>query len=272
MHILSLTSFPIILILFIVIAGVTGHNLTLATSETAKAAAVVTASGVLGYGASLIGFTVSYCSLASDFTTNLPPHTSRVTLFIAVFIGFFVPIILVQILGAVASSAAFAIPNWAAAQEVGTPNLLFAMTGEGGAARFVMVLLCFSVIANTGPTIYSCGLSAQVAIPFLIRVPRYLLAFVVSAVFLPIAIVGANHFYSAMENFLYILAYWTAIYIPPIVIEPLVFRRPVSRKTYPLEAWNSPSRLPIGFAAIASLAVVSVHERDRDDQRDRNFN
>ena len=85
--------------------------------------------------------------------------------------------------------------------------------------------------------------------------PRYLLAFVVSAVFLPIAIVGADHFYSALANFLYILAYWTAIYIPPICIEPLVFRRPVSRKTYPLEAWNDPKKLPIGYGAIAALVV-----------------
>lgn len=91
-----------------------------------------------------------------------------------------------------------------------------------------------------------------------IAVPRYLLAFVVSAVFLPIAIVGSKNFYSALENFLYILAYWTAIYIPPIIIEPLIFRRPVSRKTYPLEAWNSPSKLPIGFGAIAALVVVRI--------------
>lgn len=88
-------------------------------------------------------------------------------------------------------------------------------------------------------------------------VPRYLLAFVVSAVFLPIAIVGANHFYSALSNFLYILAYWTAIYIPPIVLEPLFFRRPASHKTYPPEIWNDSSKLPIGYAAIASLICVS---------------
>jgi hypothetical protein len=86
-----------------------------------------------------------------------------------VFIGFFVPIVLVQILGAVAQTAAFAIPTWDSAALVGVPDLIFTMLGEGGAARFVMVLLCFSVAANTAPTIYSCGLSAQVAIPFLVR-------------------------------------------------------------------------------------------------------
>lgn len=102
-------------------------------------------------------------------TSNLPSNTSKPTLFVVVFIGFFVPIVLVQILGAVAQTAAFAIPAWDSAALVGVPDLIFTMLGEGGAARFVMVLLCFSVAANTAPTIYSCGLSAQVAIPFLVR-------------------------------------------------------------------------------------------------------
>jgi purine-cytosine permease-like protein len=46
---------------------------------------------------------------------------------------------------------------------------LFVITGAGGAARFVMILFCLSVIANTAPTIYSAGLNAQVAIPWLVR-------------------------------------------------------------------------------------------------------
>lgn len=71
LHILSIGSFPIILILFIVIAGVTGTDLRMATSEVAKAASHVTASGVLGYGASLIGFTVAYASLAADYVSGL---------------------------------------------------------------------------------------------------------------------------------------------------------------------------------------------------------
>lgn len=70
LHILSLASFPIVLLLFIVIAGVNGTELHMATSEIAKAAAKVTASGVLGYGASLIGFTISYASLAADYVSR----------------------------------------------------------------------------------------------------------------------------------------------------------------------------------------------------------
>jgi purine-cytosine permease-like protein len=175
------------LVLYIVIVGINGSHLHLAVSEAAKAATHVNASGVLGYGASLIGFTVSYTSLASDFvslhrklqrsrlnqvfpkTSSMPAHTPRYILFPVVYLGLFLPIILIQILGAASQLAAFAIPDWAEASLIGTPNLLFAMTGGGGAAKFVMVLFCFSVTANTAPTIYSCGLSGQVAIPWLIR-------------------------------------------------------------------------------------------------------
>ncbi|ORX39149.1 putative cytosine-purine permease [Kockovaella imperatae] len=253
LHLLSLTSFPIVLVLFIIIAAVTGHDLSYARPEWTSAFTKVTTGGVLGYGASLIGFTVSYSSLASDFTTSLPAHTPRSTLFIVIFLGYFIPIAIVQIFGAVAQLAAFSIPSWNEASLVGVPNLLFAMTGSGKAARAVMALLCLGVCANTAPTIYSCGLSGQVVIPWLVRIPRYFLAIVVSAIYLPIAIVGAHHFYTALSNFLSILAYWTAIYIPPVALEPLIFRTPVSRKTYPLEIWDQPSQLPLGIAAIISL-------------------
>ena len=171
------------MILFIATAGVIGRDLRWAS----QAPSDITASGVLGYGASLIGFTVSYSSLASDFvssflflifplpwltdleTTTLPPHTPRLTFFVVVFLGLFIPIVLVQIFGAIAQLAAFSIPSWNSASLIGTPNLLYVMTGSGAAAKAVMVLFCLSVCANVAPTIYSCGLSGQVAFPVLTR-------------------------------------------------------------------------------------------------------
>ncbi|KAK4687839.1 hypothetical protein P7C73_g2292, partial [Tremellales sp. Uapishka_1] len=252
LHIFSLSSFPIILIVFIVVVGVSGDKFHLAVSDEAIALTEVTASAVLGYGSSLIGFCISYTSLASDFTTSLPPTTPRLPLFCVVYAGLFVPIATIQIIGAAAQSAAFAVPAWNDASLLGVPNLLFTMIGGGGPAKFVMVLFCFSVIANIAPTIYSCGLSGQVAIPWLVRVPRYFLAVIVSAIYLPIAIVGADHFYTALENFLYFLAYYTAIYVPMVLIEPIIFRSPVSWTTYPLDVWDQPKKLPIGIAAIVS--------------------
>lgn len=74
LHILSLASFPIILVLYIVIAGVIGDKLPLVNGDAVAAVADVTASGVLAYGATLIGFTVSYCSLSSDYVSHQIPQ------------------------------------------------------------------------------------------------------------------------------------------------------------------------------------------------------
>ncbi|KAK6909431.1 hypothetical protein I203_103449 [Kwoniella mangroviensis CBS 8507] len=252
LHIVSLTAFPIMIVVFIALTGISGSKLHLAVAQAAYDATGVSASGVLGYGASLIGFTITYSALASDFTTSLPAHTPRLPLFLCVYLGLTIPIISITLLGAACQLATYSIVSWAEASEVGVPNLMFEITGSGGGARFVMVLFCLSVVANTAPTIYSAGLSGQVAIPFLVKVPRYFLAVIVTAIYLPIAIVGASSFYVALENFSAVLSYWTALYIPPTLIEPMLFRNPVGRKTYPVEIWNKIGKLPIGLACICS--------------------
>ncbi|WVO14282.1 hypothetical protein L204_101914 [Cryptococcus depauperatus] len=254
LHIVSLISFPIMIITFCVLAGVVSDKLRLVNAPAAKAATAVTTSGVLGYGASLIGFTVTYTGLASDFTTNLPPHTPRWKLFLWVYFGVVTPVILIPIFGAACQLIAYSIPNWASASKVSVPNLIYTITGNGnGASRFVMILFCLSVVANTAPTIYSAGLSGQVAIPWLVRIPRYILALVVSAIYLPIAITGSSKFYVALENFSAVLSYWSALYVAPTLIEPLIFRAPVSKKTYPVEIWDQIGKLPIGIATIVSV-------------------
>lgn len=154
---------------------------------------------------------------------------------------------------------AYNIPRWEASAAVAAPNLLFTVTGESHAARFVMVLFSLSVVANVAPTIYSCGLSGQVVLPFLTRVPRYFLAILVIAIVLPVAIVGSTHFVDVLSNFLAVLGYWTALYLPPAILEPLLFRNPVNTTTFPVEIWNKIGKLPIGLAFIASSCAVSCH-------------
>lgn len=89
------------------------------------------------------------------------------------------------------------------------------------------------------------------------QVPRYFLAIVVTGILLPIAIAGADHFYTALNYFASCLAYWTAIYMTPVLLEPLIFRRPVGKATYPVEEWDQPSKLPYGIAAVVAALCVS---------------
>ncbi|GHJ85628.1 hypothetical protein NliqN6_2030 [Naganishia liquefaciens] len=254
LHYYSMSLFPIIIVLYIVLVGVTGSKLHLA-KEVSKTIEV-SAGQVLGYGTTMIGFTIPYASLASDFSTYLPTRTPKVPLFFMVYFGLLIPLICIPIFGAAAYLAAQAVPEWTEGAEGGVATLLYAMCGSGHVARFVMVLFAISVTANTAPTIYSCGLSSFVVLPFLAKVPRYFMAIAVTAIYIPVAIVGADHFFVALENFLAILAYWTAMYIPPNLIEPLIIRRPASILTYPVAIWNDRSQLPVGYAAIAGMCCA----------------
>lgn len=56
-----------------------------------------------------------------------------------------------------------------------------------------------------------------------------------------------------------VLAYWICLYIPPILWENLLWRRPVSAGpsgSYSLRDWDKRRRLPVGWAAMASWAIV----------------
>lgn len=251
LHFYSMGMFPVILILYFVIVGLTADKLYLA-KEVSKEI-VVSRGQILSFGATLIGFTVPYATLASDFTTYLPPRVNKIFLFMMVFLGLLIPIVCIQIFGAIVALAAQAIPEWSDASLISVPNLIFTLVGAGNAGRFVMVLMALSVTANTAPTIYSCGLSAMVVLPFLVRIPRYFLAIAVTAIYIPLSIVGSTHFYTALSNLLAILSYWFALFLPPVILEPLVFRRPAGRQTFDLDIWDDWRRLPLGLGAVFAV-------------------
>jgi purine-cytosine permease-like protein len=62
--------------------------------------------------------------------------------------------------------------------------------------------------------------------------------------------------YTALENFLLILSYWSAIYIPITLIESLIIRGPASLITFPPSHFDDWHKLPIGLAAVAAMICV----------------
>jgi purine-cytosine permease-like protein len=76
-------------------------------------------------------------------------------------------------------------------------------------------------------------------------------------VYLPVAIAGSTHFYTVLSNFSAVLGYWQAIFIPPMILEAVVFRAPVSRETYPIDAWDQPKKLPTGIPVVVAGCCVS---------------
>lgn len=100
LHFYSMGVFTVIIILYLVIIGVTGDKLHLAREVSKEI--TVSAGQILGFGATMIGFTIPYASLASDFTTYLPRRTNRVTLFFMVWFGLVIPICCIMVFGAAA--------------------------------------------------------------------------------------------------------------------------------------------------------------------------
>ena len=60
------------------------------------------------------------------------------------------------------------------------------------------------------------------------------------------------YFDSTLSTLLSVIGYWTVIHITVVMEEHFIFRR--GWKTYDWDAWNSPTGLPFGWAAIGAFA------------------
>ncbi|KAL0579277.1 hypothetical protein V5O48_002731 [Marasmius crinis-equi] len=237
--------FPV-LVVYVVALGVGGKNL-----YNVPPAEPVTASRVLSFASVIAGFVVTYSSLASDFTSYYRPDAPSWRIFLYTFLGLSVPIITVQCLGAAVAAAAPTVPSWES--HTGTVgDLVLAMLGPvGNFGKFLTVLLALSATANITTTFYSISLNIQVFIPKLVVVPRYVFSIVAIAIVLPLAIAGAHRFYDTLTNFLSLIGYWASAYVAVVLLEHTFFRRRDFSK-YDLSAWNVPSRLPTGVAALTA--------------------
>ncbi|KIM74151.1 hypothetical protein PILCRDRAFT_828567 [Piloderma croceum F 1598] len=244
-----------VLIVFVVALGVGGKHLTNPPpSEPA------TASVILSFASTIAGFVITYSPLSSDFTSYFQPDVSSVKIFLYSYIGFLLPIVSLQCLGAAVAINAPLVPVWNTGYTDGNVGgLLEAMlrpTGNFG--KFLTVLLSLSVTGNIAATFYSMSLNIQVFIPWLVIVPRYVFSLLATAVVVPLAIVGSHRFYNTLTDFLGLIGYWASAYGAIILLEHFLFRRG-DFTLYDLQNWNLPRKLPTGVAALAAgIASVSL--------------
>jgi len=78
-------------------------------------------------------------------------------------------------------------------------------------------------------------------------------------VILALALAGRDHLLTYLQNFLSLLGYWCTSYFVIVFIEHSIFRKGNVEANYNLAAWNDPSKLLLGLAALAAflLGVVS---------------
>ncbi|TQN74221.1 Purine-cytosine permease fcyB [Colletotrichum shisoi] len=242
-------------IIFVIVLGVFAHSGKF-NSMLPLNSGPAEAGSVLSFAASVYGFATGWTSYASDYTCYYPASTSRLKIFLVTFSGLFFTLCFTELLGAAVMTASVSDPTYSTAYaNSGIGGLLAAVlvTRLGGFGQFCLVILALSIIANNCPNIYSVSLSLQVLSKQTERVPRFVWVFVGTGIYIAVSIPGYDRFEAWLENFMLIIAYWLAIYEGVSITDHVVFRRGITG--YDIEDYDTPSRLPPGFAAIAAFLI-----------------
>ncbi|KAI0684962.1 NCS cytosine-purine permease [Cytidiella melzeri] len=240
------------LVVYVVALGVGGKHLV-----NPPPAEPATAAAILSFASTIAGFVITWSPMGSDFTIYFKPEVSSWRIFLYSYLGFNIPLITIQCLGAAVVIASPTVPSWSAGYDNGNVGgLLEAMLSPaGGFGKFLTVLLALSVTGNVAPTLYSFGLNFQLFMPFLVPVPRYVFSIVATAIIIPLSIVGATKFYSTLTNFLGLIGYWASAFAAVIVVEHFVIRKG-NFDSYDIRYWNSPKKLPTGLAALGACILA----------------
>ncbi|CAE6340676.1 unnamed protein product [Rhizoctonia solani] len=243
---------PIVMV-YLVALGCGGKHLT-------DLPPVVPASSVtvLCFAASIAGYMISWATLASDYTIYLDQSAPNSKVFLFAYSGFFFPNVICEMVGAAFAVSMNAPGNeaWLNGYKVNNVGGLLdeVMRPAGGFGKFCIVLLALSCIAASSQCMYSFCVSFQCITPCFARIPRYIYSILAIAISIPLAIVGAHRYYTSLISFTGVIGYWAAAWASIVLTEHIVFRK--SHAAYDTSAWNTPSALPTGIAALAAFAVT----------------
>ena len=217
------------------------------------------ATRILSFGTTCFGSAVGWCSYSADYNTYFPEDTSQWKIFLLTYLGNFLSIIPMELLGAAVYTGTYTNLAWTRAYEMDSIGGLLgaSLSSLGGFGKFLLVLLALSTVAATIPNIYSLSLSAQAVAPIFKRIPRFLYTVIGTAIYILLAIVAANKFNDSLTSFMSIISYWFALYIVVVLEDHLLFRR-CSFKNYNFDVWNDRTALPLGLAAILAGLVGTV--------------
>ena len=194
-----------------------------------------------------------WCSIASDYYCNYPADTKAWKVYALSFWGVVIPTTFSIVIGACLGNAAVTVayPPYADAyKNHGLGGLIREVYHPVGWSKFCLVLLTFSVLGNNIANIYSSGLSLQLLGHWFHAVPRFIWSLLVAIVVAVLAIAGQQHLSIIVSNFVSLLGYWAVSFTLILLIEDKWFRH---QEGYNLLAWDQPSKLPLGIAAVLAL-------------------
>ncbi|KYK62134.1 purine-cytosine permease FCY22 [Drechmeria coniospora] len=212
---------------------------------------------VLDFGMVVASYQIPWAPLASDFTTYFDPKVPSWRAFHYAYWGLLLPTVVLMILGAAIGGALPLHADWTLQfHENLVGGVLSAMLANvHGFGKFLVVVLCLTLLGNTCGTFYAITLNLQTLAPGLSRVPRYVFSIVTTAIIVPIASLALGNFLQNLENFIALIGYWSAAFVAVVMTEHLVFRRG-RFDSYDPAAWNKASLLPWGAAAMGAFVVA----------------
>ncbi|MCJ1327774.1 hypothetical protein MMC10_004449 [Thelotrema lepadinum] len=194
-----------------------------------------------------------WCSIAADYYCNFPAKTPSWKVFTFTLAGIVLPTTWSVVIGACLGNIAVfaAVPPFADAYEAhGLGGLIYTIYHPIGWSKFCLVILTFSVLGNNIAINYSSGLSLQLLGHYFHAVPRFIWSLIFAVVVAVLAIAGQQNLSAVVNDFVSLLGYWTISFTLILLLEDKVFRR---REGYNLVAWDQPSKLPLGVAAVTAL-------------------
>ncbi|KAL3451519.1 permease for cytosine/purines, uracil, thiamine, allantoin-domain-containing protein [Aspergillus insuetus] len=239
------------LVAIVIATGVGGSKLSHQTPTEPP-----TAATVLSFGGVIAGFLIPWAGMAADFSVYCTPTVSTTRIFTYTYLGLFLPTVPLMTLGAAIGATTPSIPAWSTGYDLyGVGGVLEAMLQPaGGFGKFVAVLLSFSLLGNLAASMYSISLNFQLLLPFFVRVPRFVWSVIYTAILIPVSVVAAKSFFTNLENFLYVIAYWSAAFVSVVLVEHFVFRHGDCTR-YEHINWDRAKSLPSGIAAIGAMAL-----------------
>ena len=225
-------------LLFGYLAFVAAPHFNVGVPSTATGLALF--AGIATFGGAIFGYAIGWSSYAADYTRRQPVDTSPRRVFWYALVGVMVPCILLETLGVLLTTNVRVNAN--------TDGTLLATSLTGSPiASLVILLLAFSTIANNVPNDYSFALSTQVVG---LRIRRWILTLIGAVAYVLLAFYLQRNFNLNLENFLLLIAYWLGAWCTIVIIEHFL-----RRGKYPVQDYETSSKLPVGIAAVASMVL-----------------
>ncbi len=216
-----------------------------ATGVAAKSSGLAYVASLLSFGSAIYGFATGWSSYAADYNVKQPENTPADRVFWLTFLGIYLPCILLESLGIMLTT----VPAFSG--KGGGELMAAVLSPLGGFGSLLLLLLAMSVVANNIPNDYSLALSMQLLGQGFQRINRAVWTVAGAVAYTIIAVSASGNFDQTLEHFLLLIAYWLGPWGIILIVEHFAIRH----GQYNVQDWNTPNRLPIGWAALAAMAI-----------------